>query len=114
MAVGCDAKVLGSIYIGDNVRIGAGSVVLRDVPSNCTVVGVPGRIVEQSGIWRDPLAHDQLPDVIVGKVQALVERIEMLEQQLFEPTRSLQSNVARSLRSGAMLPLLSKQSHSDC
>ncbi|MEL6250272.1 MAG: serine O-acetyltransferase, partial [Cyanobacteria bacterium J06627_15] len=53
--VGAGAKVLGNITIGNNVRIGAGSVVLRDVPSDCTVVGVPGRVVYRSGERVDPL-----------------------------------------------------------
>ena len=52
VVVGGGAKVLGNIQIGNNVRIGAGSVVLRDVPSNCTVVGVPGRVVYRSGVTR--------------------------------------------------------------
>ena len=49
VVVGGGAKVLGNIQIGNNVRIGAGSVVLRDVPSNCTVVGIPGRVIYRSG-----------------------------------------------------------------
>src|SRR6476469_8780880 len=47
VVVGAGAKVLGNIQIGNNVRIGAGSVVLRDVPSDCTVVGIPGRIISR-------------------------------------------------------------------
>lgn len=54
VVVGAGAKVLGNIQIGNDVRIGAGSVVLRDVPSNCTVVGIPGRIVYRSGVRVDP------------------------------------------------------------
>jgi serine O-acetyltransferase len=54
VVVGAGAKVLGNIEIGNNVRIGAGSVVLRDVPSDCTVVGVPGRIVYRSGVRVNP------------------------------------------------------------
>jgi len=58
--VGAGAKVLGNLQIGHNVRIGAGSVVL-DMPSDCTVVGVPGRIVYQAGEKVDPLGR-RLPD----------------------------------------------------
>ena len=47
--VSAGAKVLGSFKIGENSKIGAGSVVLKEVPANCTVVGVPGRIVKQDG-----------------------------------------------------------------
>ncbi len=82
VVVGAGAKVLGNILIGNNVRIGAGSVVLRDVPSDCTVVGVPGRIVYRSGERVDPLEHGRLPDSEAQVIRALVDRIESLEQQL--------------------------------
>ncbi|MBF2025237.1 MAG: serine O-acetyltransferase [Oscillatoriales cyanobacterium C42_A2020_001] len=82
VVVGAGAKVLGNIQIGNNVRIGAGSVVLRDVPSDCTVVGVPGRIVHRSGERVDPLEHGRLPDSEAQVIRALVDRIEALEQQL--------------------------------
>jgi serine O-acetyltransferase len=80
--VGTGAKVLGNIELGDNVRIGAGSVVLRDVPSDCTVVGVPGRVVYRSGERVEPLEHGRLPDSEANAIRALVDRIESLEQQL--------------------------------
>lgn len=82
VVVGAGAKVLGNIQLGNNVRIGAGSVVLRDVPSNCTVVGVPGRIVYRSGVRIDPLEHGSLPDSEAEVIRMLVDRIEMLEQQV--------------------------------
>lgn len=82
VVVGAGAKVLGNIEIGSNVRIGAGSVVLRSVPSNCTVVGVPGRIIYRSGARVDPLEHGSLPDSEAEVIRALVDRIEALEQQL--------------------------------
>ncbi|MBD2460808.1 serine O-acetyltransferase [Oscillatoria sp. FACHB-1407] len=82
VVVGAGAKVLGNLQIGDNVRIGAGSVVLRDVPSDCTVVGVPGRIVYRSGERVGPLEHGRLPDSEAQVIRALVDRIEALEQQL--------------------------------
>ena len=82
VVVGAGAKVLGNIEIGNNVRIGAGSVVLRSVPSNCTVVGVPGRIIYRSGARVDPLEHGSLPDSEAQVIRALVDRIESLEQQL--------------------------------
>lgn len=82
VVVGAGAKVLGNIYIGHNVRIGAGSVVLREVPSDCTVVGVPGRIVYRSGERVDPLEHGRLPDSEAQVIRTLVDRIEALEQQL--------------------------------
>ncbi|MDY6802377.1 MAG: serine O-acetyltransferase [Cyanobacteriota bacterium] len=82
VVVGGGAKVLGNIVIGNNVRVGAGSVVLRDVPSNCTVVGIPGRIVYRSGVRVDPLEHGSLPDSEAEVIRALVDRIEALEEQL--------------------------------
>ena len=80
--VGAGAKVLGNLHIGNNVRIGAGSVVLRDVPPDCTVVGVPGRIVFRSGERVEPLEHGRLPDSEAQVIRALVDRIESLEQKL--------------------------------
>ncbi|AFY85268.1 serine O-acetyltransferase [Oscillatoria acuminata] len=82
VVVGAGAKVLGNIQIGNNVRIGAGSVVLRDVPSDCTVVGVPGRILYRSGVRVNPLEHGQLPDSEASAIRSLLDRIEALEQQV--------------------------------
>ncbi len=82
VVVGGGAKVLGNIQIGNNVRIGAGSVVLRDVPSNCTVVGIPGRIVYRSGAKVDPLEHGNLPDSEAAVIRTLVDRIESLESEV--------------------------------
>ncbi|MEH2404810.1 serine O-acetyltransferase [Nostoc sp.] len=82
VVVGAGAKVLGNIQIGNNVRIGAGSVVLRDVPSDCTVVGVPGRIMYRSGVRVSPLEHNNLPDSEAQVIRALVDRIEALEEQI--------------------------------
>ncbi|MDJ0727637.1 MAG: serine O-acetyltransferase, partial [Prochloraceae cyanobacterium] len=82
VVVGAGAKILGNIQIGNNVRIGAGSVVLREVPSDCTVVGVPGRVVYRSGVKVNPLEHANLPDSEAAVIRALVDRIETLEKQL--------------------------------
>ncbi len=82
VVVGAGAKVLGNIHIGSSVRIGAGSVVLRDVPADCTVVGVPGRIVYRSGVRVSPLEHGSLPDSEAQVIRALVDRIEQMEQQI--------------------------------
>jgi len=81
VVVGSGAKVLGNLLIGDNVRIGAGSVVLKDVPPNCTVVGVPGRIIYRSGVKVNPLEHGNLPDSEAEVIRNLLDRIEVLEQQ---------------------------------
>lgn len=82
VVVGSGAKVLGNLLIGNNVRIGANSVVLKDVPSDCTVVGVPGRIVYRSGVRIDPLEHGNLPDSEANVIRALVDRIEVLEKEI--------------------------------
>lgn len=92
VVVGAGAKVLGNIQIGNNVRVGAGSVVLREVPSDCTVVGVPGRVVYRSGVKVNPLEHANLPDSEAAVIRALVDRIENLERQLEQLERSHSSN----------------------
>jgi len=81
VVVGAGAKVLGNINLGDQVRVGAGSIVLRDVPEDCTVVGVPGRIVSRSG-YGCPLEHGKLPDPDIKTLRSLLDRIETLEQQI--------------------------------
>jgi serine O-acetyltransferase len=82
VVVGAGAKVLGNLLIGSNVRIGAGSVVLRDVPSDCTVVGIPGRVLYRAGEKMGPLEHGNLPDTEAEAIQALLDRIESLEKQV--------------------------------
>ena len=82
VVVGAGAKVLGAIEVGANTRIGAGSVVLRDVAPDSTVVGVPGRVVHQSGVRVNPLAHSALPDAEARVIRNLMERIDALETEL--------------------------------
>lgn len=79
------AKVLGSITIGENSKIGAGSVVLKDVPPNSTVVGVPGRVVIQDGkrIGKD-LDHSNLPDPIADRIKDLQVELTELRQEIIE------------------------------
>ncbi len=88
VVIGGGAKVLGNIQIGNDVRIGAGSVVLRDVPSNCTVVGIPGRVIYRSGVKVDPLEHGNLPDSEAAVIRTLVDRIESLEQEVKQLRKS--------------------------
>ena len=91
--VSAGAKVLGSFKIGENSKIGAGSVVLKEVPPNCTVVGVPGRVVKKDDerIPRMDMDQVHLPDPISNDILALQEdnlkmhqKIEELEKRLKE------------------------------
>lgn len=84
IVVGAGAKVLGNISIGDNVQIGANAVVIRDVPPNSTVVGVPGRIVRLEGkkVIGASLDHTSLPDPIAQALDRLQEEIDHIEHEM--------------------------------
>lgn len=84
--VGAGAKILGAITLGDNVRVGANSVVIKDVPACCTVIGIPGRIIQQKGVKiQNPrgidLDHHLTPDPVGKAINCLVERLDKLEAQ---------------------------------
>jgi len=82
--VSAGAKVLGSFTVGENSKIGAGSVVLREVPPNCTVVGVPGIVVKQDDkrIPREDLDQVHLPDPVMAEIAALKKENEDLRAQM--------------------------------
>ena len=88
VVISAGAKVLGAITIGDNAKIGGGSVVLKSVPPSCTVVGVPGRIVVRNGARvtdgkiEVDLEHHLLPDPIADTLAAMQARIDDLEKRL--------------------------------
>jgi len=88
VVISAGAKVLGSFTVGSNSKIGAGSVVLKSVPPNSTVVGVPGRLVVQDGAKVEngrvevDLEHHLLPDPIADTLAALQEKIEELEAKI--------------------------------
>lgn len=83
VVVGADALVLGAIRIGRGSKIGAGSVVVKDVPPNSTVVGIPGRVVLQDGRPVHPLRPQvEMPDPNATLVARLTERIDALERRL--------------------------------
>ena len=86
VVIGTGAKILGPITVSDNVRIGANSVVVNDVPSNSVVVGVPGKIVSRIGekIERIDLRHGDLPDPISLIIETLDERIRELEKRVLD------------------------------
>ena len=77
--VGSGAKVLGPFRVGDNARIAANAVVLREVPPGATVVGVPGRIVRLCG---DKLDHIHTPDPVMLEIEELKRRMALLEEQI--------------------------------
>ncbi len=80
--IGAGAKILGNITIGDNTRVGAGSVVVDDVPEHCTVVGVPGRIVQQKFMNPDGiLMHNRIPDPIKCEINRLKYEVQELKEQ---------------------------------
>ena len=84
VVVGTNASILGAITIGDGSRVGAGSVVVRDVPPRSTVVGIPGRIVLQDGKPIASSTHVDMPDPQGVVVQQLAERIAAIERRLAE------------------------------
>lgn len=87
--VSAGAKVLGSFTIGENSKIGAGSVVLKEVPPNCTVVGVPGRIVKRDDVKipRSDMDQVHLPDPITSDIRELQADNMRLHRRLREMER---------------------------
>lgn len=84
VVIGAGAILLGPIKICDGAKIGAGSVVIKDVPKNATVVGVPGRIIFPSArkkISGTDLDHNKLPDPVIEVLHRLEQRIEKLEKE---------------------------------
>ncbi len=103
VVVGAGAKILGAITLGTQVRVGANSVVVADVPAHRTVIGIPGRIVLRTedanadNIYGINLDHHLIPDPVGRAIACLMERIEVLEQQLQkrgEPVAGQCSNCA--------------------
>ena len=84
--VSSGARVLGSFTVGENSKIGAGSVVLKEVPPNCTVVGVPGRIVKRDNVAipRDTLDQVHLPDPVMDDINRLTQENKQLKERLDE------------------------------
>ena len=88
--ISCGAKVLGSFTVGEGAKIGAGSVVLKEVPPYATVVGIPGHVVARKGIRVAPahserdvdLNHNRLPDPIEDQIAALEKQVALLKRQV--------------------------------
>lgn len=92
VVVGAGAKILGPITVGRHSRIGAGSVVVHPVPAHSTVVGIPGKVVKESGKHQPSgrpiiaLDHADLPDPLSRALTTLLDHVEKLEQRLEEVT----------------------------
>lgn len=91
------AKVLGDISIGDNVRIAASAVVLKDVPSNSIVIGIPGRVIRGEYLNREILEQDYQRDLEAEVIQILFERVKSLEKEIEE--LQLQTETEQSKKS---------------
>ena len=86
-------EILGSFTIGENSKIGAGSVVLEEVPPNCTVVGVPGRVVRMGNqkVPRTEMDHVHLPDPVLNDIRALQQENQQLKKQMSEMEKRMSS-----------------------
>ena len=82
--VGAGAKVLGPFYIGDNSKIAANAVVLKEIPENSTAVGMPAKVVRKEGVKVDDLDQIHIPDPVAQEIKRLEDRIAELERQLGE------------------------------
>ncbi len=84
--VSSGARVLGPFTVGDDVKIGSGSIVLNEIPPGCTVVGIPGKIVRRYGESTEDLNQVNLPDPVATELECLRRRIVMLESKLNQLT----------------------------
>ena len=99
VVIGAGAKILGAITLGDQVRVGANSVVVKDVPAHRTVVGIPGKVVLRAdedgpGALGINLDHHLIPDPVGRAIACLMERIEVLENALRARGEALDSQCA--------------------
>ncbi len=95
--VATGAKVLGSIIIGANSKVGAGSVVLKNVPVNSTVVGIPGKVVIQDGVKvKRDLNHQNMPDPVMDKCNSMEAKIADLQQEV-EQLKAITQKEGQSL-----------------
>lgn len=80
--IGAGAKVMGDITIGEYSKIGTGAVVLKDVPSDSTCVGVPGRIVKSKRPHEVDLDHNKLPDPVAEVIESILEHQRMIDKEI--------------------------------
>ncbi|STP11783.1 serine acetyltransferase [Helicobacter cinaedi] len=81
VVIGAGAKILGNIRVGENAKIGANSVVIKDVPKDCTAVGIPARVIVK-GRAKEASAINKLPDIDRALFEYLLKRIQILESSL--------------------------------
>ncbi len=86
--IGSGAKVLGNIVIGESAKIGANSVVVRDVPDCSTAIGIPAHVIEK-GRCTDPFAHDKLPDINKEMFEYLLKRVAILEHAMMSDNNEI-------------------------
>ncbi|MGC2874041.1 serine O-acetyltransferase [Ihubacter sp. rT4E-8] len=84
--VSSGARVLGPFKVGDDVKIGSGSIVLNEIPPGCTVVGIPGKIVRRYGESTEDLNQVDLPDPVATELECLRRRVVMLENKINQLT----------------------------
>ena len=81
--IGAGAKVLGPVNVGDNVKVAAGAVVLKDIPENATAVGIPARVIREKEERREQnLDQVNIPDPIAHELNSLRKRISELERKI--------------------------------
>lgn len=93
VVISADATVLGPVRIGKNSRVGAGAVVINDVPPNSTVVGIPGKVVKKDGVRIHPLDlhHERLPDPIADALDKIFHRLDKLESDISKIKKQLKN-----------------------
>ena len=88
VVIGAGAKVLGNIIIGEHSKIGANSVVVRDVPACSTAIGIPAHTIEK-GRCKDPFMHNKLPDINKEMFEYLLKRVAILEHIMIENDKNI-------------------------
>ncbi|MDD2370247.1 MAG: serine O-acetyltransferase [Sulfuricurvum sp.] len=88
VVIGAGAKVLGNITIGANSKIGANSVVVREVPDNSTAIGIPAHVI-QKGRDKDPFSHNKLPDINKEMFEYLLRRVAVLEHYMVQDNKEI-------------------------
>jgi serine O-acetyltransferase len=86
--IGAGAKVLGNIIIGEYAKIGANSVVVKEVPDCSTAIGIPAHVIEK-GRCKDPFMHNMLPDINKEMFEYMLKRVAVLEHILVEDNKNL-------------------------